>query len=76
MHTSATNKWSNSCAPVQGALSRSFRTNCLILCLLTSSIITNTPLLLTQQTTEIHLLLLCPTKCLFVKSNNFAGQAH
>ncbi len=28
------------------------------------------PLLLTNKTAEIHLLLLCPTKCLFVKYND------
>jgi len=67
MHTSATRRWSNSCATCTGMLSCSFRAICLMLCILTSSVIANTPLLLTNKTLEIHLLSLCPMKGLFVK---------
>ena len=34
------------------------------------------PLLVTQRTTQIHLLLLCPTQCLSVKYHELARLAH
>src|SRR5258708_39645969 len=34
------------------------------------------PLLVTQRTTQIHLLLLCPTKCLSVKYDDLARLTH
>jgi hypothetical protein len=74
MHASATKMWSNSCATCTGMFSCSFRTICLMFCILTSSVITNTPLLSINETTEILLLLLCPMECLFVKYNNLAGH--
>lgn len=71
MHTSATKMQSSSRATCTGVLSCSFRSICLILYILTDSFITNTPLLVTHKT-EIHLLLLCPMKCLIVKYHDLA----
>ena len=34
------------------------------------------PLLLTHRTTQIHLLLLCPTQCLSVKNDDLARLTH
>ncbi len=44
IRASATKTWSSSCAPRTGILSFSFRTICLMMCIATSSVITNTPI--------------------------------
>jgi len=75
-HASATKMRSSSCASSTGMFSWSFRTNCLMLCVLTGSVITNAPLLLAYQTTQTYLYLLCPTKCLVVKYHELARLAH
>jgi hypothetical protein len=76
MHTSTTKTWSSPCAPRAGLLSFAFRTICLVVCIVTSAAITNTPHLLINKTTEILLLLLCNTKCLLVKYSYRAGQGN
>ena len=73
MHASATKTWSSSCASRAGLLSFAFRTICLVVCIVISTAITNTPLLLINKTTEILLLLLCTTKCLLVKYKTLQG---
>jgi len=57
-HTSATTMRSNSCASSTGKLSCSFRANCLTLCLLTGSVITDHPSLDTSDDRNLSALVM------------------
>jgi hypothetical protein len=57
-HTSATKMRSNSCASSTGKLSCSFRANCLTLCLLTGSVITDHPSLDTSDDRNLSALVM------------------